>query len=189
MHRICVQNQFRVSLKLRFSWKTYNELFSLPVSVQDESFLQSDLQPFKLTLARKKAKNPNAVLKTWLHFCSKHNKNFKECSEQTLAALLPKAKTILTSPQALSYHSEVTEALSYIINMHVTIRSKDPWSKQQETLFQVNYLLLTLPLTFWFYNHLFQFKKIQDFRCGYMKNKLLTDEADNVQKLALICIK
>lgn len=192
MHRISVQNQFiqsksqtRVFLQ-NLKWTS----FSLPVSVQDKSFLESYLQSFKLTPAGKKAKNPNAVLKTWLRFCSKKKtKNFKECSEQTLVTLLPKAKTILTSPQAFSCHSGVAAALSYVINMRVAIKSEDPWAKQQGRLFRINYLLLILPLTFWFYNHLFQFKKIQAFPWGYTKKKLLTDEADDIWKLAVTCIK
>lgn len=78
MHRVSVQNQF---IQSKYQTQVVLEnlkltSFSLPVSVQDKSFLESYLQSFKLTPAGKKAKNPNAVLKTWLCFCSKKTTKF-----------------------------------------------------------------------------------------------------------------
>lgn len=143
MHRISVQNQFIQSNSQPqvFSENLQRTTSSWPASVQDKSFLESYLQSFKLTLAgKKKAKNSNAVLKnlTVLLFKTKFLKNAVN-KFQPLSS--PKPKLFL---QALSYHSGDTAALSHIINMHVAIQSEDPRSKQQGSLFQINYLLLVL---------------------------------------------
>lgn len=60
MHRVSVQNQF---IQSKYQTQVVLEnlkltSFSLPVSVQDKSFLESYLQSFKLTPAEKRQKIP-----------------------------------------------------------------------------------------------------------------------------------